>query len=118
VEKGTGQGCAQRALAVGAARLRHERDVRLAQVTAEARGSSVEVGNRTPGGELVQEVGDQVSLGEPFDQTYLPDSDSELTCEATRQLGPSRPLCDHEPDELAIGDERRRTSSSPPGSMR
>ena len=69
---------AQRTGECVAPRLRHEDDMGLVEITPEPRGASLEVTTRVPARKFLEEVLDEVLLGELFDQLNLLDPHCSL----------------------------------------
>ena len=88
-------------------RLGGEHEMRLEEVAAEPGRQPFELGPGPPGREALEEVADEVPLGEPLDQADLLDPDRDLTRHRPRQLDAARAVGDDEADQLVVGDERR-----------
>src|SRR6266511_2057686 len=83
-----------------------EHDVALVEVAAEAGGPPFEVAGHTAPGELLEEVLDQVLLGEPLDQLDLLQRDGGLVRRRAGELDLRRALRCEETEELVVGHER------------
>ena len=80
--------------------------MRLVEVAPEPRGASLEVAARAPAGELLEEVLDEVLLGELLDHLDLLDPDGDLARDRATELDARAALGDEQTDELAVRDER------------
>ena len=78
VEQRAGERRAHGPLELVAGRAGREDEVRLVEIAAEPRRPTREVAADAPAGELVEELLDQISLGEALDQPELPDPDRRL----------------------------------------
>ena len=87
--------------------------MRLVEVAPEPRGASFEVTARVPAGELLEEVLDEVLLGELLDHLNLLDPDGNLARHRATQLDTRASLGDEQTDELVRRDERNREARAP-----
>ena len=114
VEEGAGRDRAERALERLQRRLRDEHDVRLLEIAPEPGRPAFEISSRAAAAELLEEVLDQVLLGELLDHLHLLDPDRDLARNRATELDPRASLADEEPDELAVRDERHGEARAPP----
>ena len=82
--------------------------MRLLEVAAEARRATFEVAARPASGELLEEVLDQVLLGELLDDLNLLDADGDLAGDGAAELDASAALRHEQADELPACDKRDR----------
>ena len=87
--------------------------MRLVEVAAEPRGPAFEIAARPPARELLEEVLDQVLLGELLDHLDLLDPDRGLARDRAAELDPRAALGDEQPEQLAVRDERHREARAP-----
>ena len=83
------------------------------EVAAEPGRETFELGPRPPRREALEEVADEVPLGEPLDQPHLLDPDRDLARHRPSQLDAAGPVGDDEADQLVVGDERRGDAAAP-----
>ncbi len=113
VEERPGGGGAKGALERVVGRLGNEDDVRLVEVAAEPCRPPFQVATWTPTRQLLEEVLDQVLLGELLDDLHLLDPDGDLARDRTAELDAGAALGNEQPDELAVRDEGHRKPAAP-----
>ena len=79
----------------------------------EPRSASFEVAARTAAGQLLEEVLDQILLGELLDDLHLLDSDSNLARDRAAELDTGAAFRDEQSDELARRVKRDRKPCAP-----
>ena len=97
----------ERGLEALVGRLGHQDDVRLEQVAAETGGATLELGSGPPLCEVVEEVRDEVALGQPLDEPHLLDPHGDLAGDRARELDAPGRVRDDQAEQLVVGDERR-----------
>ncbi len=80
--------------------------MRVVEIATESRRAPFEVAALLPARKLLEEVLDEVLLGELLDHLDLLDRDRELAGDGSAELHAGAPLGDEQPDELAVGHER------------
>ncbi len=84
------------------------------EIAAETRCPAREVAPHPPAGELLEELLDEVALGESLDQLELAHPDCRLARDRPGEVDRGRVTGDEEPDELVTRDERYREPRRPP----
>ncbi len=106
VEERAGRGGGQDPLELVRRRRCREHDVALVEVAAEPRRPALEPGERLPAGELLEEVLDQVLLGQALDQLDLLERDRGLVGHGAREVDLGGAGGGEEAEQLVIRHER------------
>src|SRR5262249_14596706 len=98
----------ERALELVGRRGRRDHEVARVEVAPEPRRPLLEAAQHLAAGELLEEVLDQVLLGQALDQLDLLDRDGGLVRHRPGEVDRGSPVRLEQPEELAAGDEWHR----------